>query len=265
MLQGLTPGSGRSMTGIGGSNPLSRSNALNSATGGAIGELGAKQAAMQSTMAGARAVEALQNWTKYAGGRNMPLEMRLFNNFPSLQAAMGLGAALPRDTRSIDGDPSREEMFMNTARSLGIVDPETRYSDLPEAVRKQMLELMVNNTPGAFERTPDGYQGVVNGRFVNPQEKDMHLRSAIDRKLPLEQEAEIVGGLLQENRYVPLDTARPQTQPPSAPAKEIDSFINDLDIPMFEQEPGVFTSDPVQQLENMTKSRSRINFERSGL
>jgi hypothetical protein len=161
----------------------------------------------------------------------------------------------------------RNQGILDASAQDAILPPEQVLQKRPPAIQEQLIQQAATIAPDLFDPAPEGYQSVFNGKFTDPFEKDLHLKGIIDSDLSPEQEAELIMPLLSKNKYTPIPQRTQSMAPISQPTSDFDmnSFINDLDIPMFEQEPGVFTSDPVQQLENMTKSRSRINFERSGL
>lgn len=99
------------------------------------------------------------------------------------------------------------------AMQLGLVRSIEEFSQLPDAVGKQMLGAVAMQAPQIFEQNPDRIN-VVDRQFMDPTGKSVVVNDAIN--MPAEERAKRIGGVWN-NQYVP-PSQQPKAQPTPLPA-----------------------------------------------
>lgn len=113
--------------------------------------------------------------------------------------------------RNWDEVKSNNKHMANIAMKAGI--PVSQYDSLPEPLQKQLHEQVVMNDPMGAETVP-GNWNVINGKFMNPVEKDAFIKDNLD-KSPSER-AKIIGNAFQ-NKYTPPSEPTPVEMRENAP------------------------------------------------
>lgn len=170
--------------------------------------------------------------------------------------AMYLGGAeedtpnpLPRDWNSIKENPQSLSFFSNVLKSIGLIPPEANAEDLPENAAKQAVAQATMIAPMAFQEGAGGYQSVVNGRFQDPFEQEMHMQEALD--LEPHERAKVMSGLYDRGKYVPINTTPATPTQIEKPSNDysIDTIYNNLNG-SYEVSPEM--DDQLSQLERAT-------------
>lgn len=105
---------------------------------------------------------------------------------------LGAVAALPRNWDEIqDDDAAKQTIALRAGMDL------LSYNSLPEPAQKAIYEQVAQLDPSGFEAVPGNYN-VIDGKFLNPMEKDAYVRDHLS-KSPSERAAAI--GASFENRF----------------------------------------------------------------
>lgn len=183
--------------------------------------------------------------------------------------------SLPRNVTEIMMDGAKRRLAAQMLAETGILgvdsayaDPEEAFMQMPPFAQENAIRQAVQIFPDMFEPNVDGYKSVVGGKFGDPMERDMHLRATLDKDLSVEDEAQILAPLLGKNQHVALGKevlappTRNQTPMPSVDMFDLNSALGDVE--MAQDETGSYVPDSVRMLEQLTKSQSLRNNERSG-
>ena len=127
---------------------------------------------------------------------------------------------LPRNVTSLKANSMKLAVASQLMRQLGLLDPSTALADdgsellnMPDKMVEEKLKQLSTVVPDLFEAPQGGYQSYFNGKLNHPMDKDAHMQSALDMDLPASERAKILGPLLEDSKYVPLDSSSPQVQP----------------------------------------------------
>lgn len=185
--------------------------------------------------------------------------------YSSPMVASGL---LPRNTDQLTNDPMLIAKVGALAVQQGLIANPRDYVRLSKPVQEFLLADLRGMAPEAFEQVPGNYNSVMDGKFADMGERDMHVQQAYDKKLSVPERAQIIGGALSERKYVPL-TPAPTPQMIPAPMED----YSPADLAMALDGAGSYAFNPentgdgdlVEMLRQRTTSQDQIDVSRSGL
>ncbi len=164
---------------------------------------------------------------------------------------------LPRGWAKIKMSTQDLTSLSEAAIAMGLVHSIDELVNMPDEMGKQVVAQVAQAFPQAFESVPGNYTSVVDGKFNNPMERDLHIRNNVDRS-PKER-AMAIGGAFQ-NRFIPIDnapTTAPQARSPQVPTQRY--------IQAFEQPVEAPVTDGDKVLQQLRDASSRIDTDRSGM
>ncbi len=174
---------------------------------------------------------------------------------------------LSRNSDEILSSPSQQQSVAGLAQQKGFVLDPQEYFSAPEAVKKGIIKQLAQTAPNAFQVSPYGFRSLFDGRIDDPMERDTYMKMVKDKNLPPGKEAEIIGSLLSDKKFVPMEEApAPTMQAPSAPAPTIEGMSSMLSgiMPEQENQPMRFAPESMKMLEKMRGASSQRDYVRSG-
>ena len=114
---------------------------------------------------------------------------------------------IPRDWASIRASAVQTFKISALATQMGLVLLPEQLSQIPEAQAEPLVAAVASTFPGEFEPIQENYKTVVNGKILDPMERDMHKMKALD--LEPGKRAQILGALFDQGKYVPIATPAP--------------------------------------------------------
>lgn len=175
---------------------------------------------------------------------------------------------LPRTFDQVRSSPDLMKALGMRAVALGIIKTGEEAMALPlmpapqqEAIYKATI---MSSGPDGVEASPYGFRSLIDGKLEDPMEKDAFMRMVYNKKLPPGDEARILGPLLENGTFVPMDTsnAAPMSiQPPAMDMPRMNSILSEsMEAPSLRQQ-----SDSHSMLKDLEKSAGMIDEKQSGL
>lgn len=159
-----------------------------------------------------------------------------------------VGGILSRDWEDVKSNP---QSMAALATKAGI--PIDTLSSMPEPVQMSLHEQVVSLDPASATPVPGNYS-VVNGRFLNPMEKDVFVRQHLDADAKTR--AMVVGASFQ-NKYMPPP---PEMAPPPMAPRALPSVMEKVSRwsrePLSQLAPmATGSTDMLSQMEELTRNK----------
>jgi ElaB/YqjD/DUF883 family membrane-anchored ribosome-binding protein len=229
-------------------------------------ELVRRQRALE---AGPKTVENLQNIVKARAGNKPWLMKDFLGDMPPLLVAANSVGKIPRNSEQIKNDARLKQAVGNIATQVGALSSPDEIHSLNPMGLRSLVEGISSIAPQLFDAPQGGYQSFFNGKLNSPMDKDAHMSAALDADLPASKRAKIIGPLLENSKYVPLDDSVSPMSTPAMPRPiELGAMSNAFsDVPMSRGMDGTFaaTGETARMIEMMNKSQSMIDADKSGL
>lgn len=176
---------------------------------------------------------------------------------------------LPRESDAILGSQQHQQTIAMLAMQQGLIMDPQEFVSAPEPIKKGIIKQIAQSNPNMFQVGEYGFRSLFDGRIDDPMERDTYMKMVKDKNLPPGKEAEIIGSLLSDKKFVPMDEApAPTMQAPSMPTPSMEQMSSMLSgiVPGQEQpaQQMQFAPDSLRMIEQMRGSKSQIDYARSG-
>lgn len=192
------------------------------------------------------------------------------NNILTLQRMIdyrfnGQPAPLPRNYDIISKNPALQIGLSGLLTTLGVIPSPDVYKQASEPDKSNMMKVAVQTAPQAFEQGPYNFKSVIDGKLLDPMERDSYIQMVKNKNLPPGKEAAILGPLFKDNSFIPMEDAninKPVMAPPQAMIPKVSSVLNNV---MANPQPMNKPTDSNLMLQQMKDSMNQTDAVRSGM
>lgn len=177
-----------------------------------------------------------------------------------------LAKPAPRGWAQIKSSAQHLTNVGNIAIGMGLIQDPQQLLSMPDHIASQVVAEVAKVAPEAFEPTPDNINAM-DGEYKDPIGQEAMYQKA--RKMPLAEQARIIGAGYDGNRYEPSKPVTPEQAPPLPPfaIKPNLKALNKSLAPSFslpEKPDNSYDQSSMEMLESLTNSQELNREGRDG-